>query len=210
MRSVAVFGGTFDPVHQGHILTSNAIQSFFHFDSYYFLPCNIPVLKSPAHALKQQRIEMLQLAIKPYAFFDLDLREINRNTPSYMVDTLKSFRADYNDASLTLVMGYDAFLSLPQWHQWEQLISLANLLVIERPMVLDTHLDKKLTCFFNEHQTVRKEDLLQNKCGFIYLFNAGNYAVSSTEIRRTLKENKGAIGNLSKEVHEYIQLNNLY
>ena len=111
MHSIAIFGGTFDPIHNGHILTSLAIQKSFQFSSYRFIPCKVPAIKPASTASTEQRIHMLRLALKNYNQFEIDLREIKRDTPSYMVETLKSLRKDYPYASITLILGFDAFLS---------------------------------------------------------------------------------------------------
>lgn len=121
MYSIAIFGGSFDPIHNGHLQTSLAIQKYFNFDSYIFLPCKTPTLKPATVANSEQRIEMILRAINRYKQnFKLDLREIERTTPSYMVETLESFRAESPEASITLIIGYDAFISLSQWHQWQK------------------------------------------------------------------------------------------
>lgn len=207
MQSIAIFGGTFDPVHNGHILTSLAIQSYFNFDLYYLLPCKTPTLKQQAIANTQQRIEMLQLAIKKYSALKLDLREINRNTPSYMVDTLSSFRDENEKDSITLIMGYDAFLSLPLWHQWEKIIKLANLLIINRNSFSNAPVPESIIKLLDQHRTEVKTELLNKRSGLIYLFEAGNYEISSTDIRKDLIKNDH---RLPEEVYEYIKLKGLY
>ncbi|MCL9684628.1 nicotinate-nucleotide adenylyltransferase [Legionella maioricensis] len=210
MRSIAILGGTFDPVHNGHIQTSLFIQSNFNFDDYFFLPCKTPTLKPPTCANTQQRIEMLQLAIKSHPDFKLDLREIKRDSPSYMVETLASFRKENTDAAITLIMGYDAFLSLPQWYQWEKIIKLANLLVINRNQFSTYPMPEAIKMLLTEHKTEIKTDLLIKPAGTIYLFDAGNYEISSTHIREELKKNKPVETKLPKEVGEYIKQQELY
>lgn len=210
MRSIAIFGGTFDPVHNGHLLISLSIQSSFNFDSYYFLPCKIPIIKSPASASNQQRVEMLQLAIKNYSKFKLDLREITRDSPSYMVDTLRSFQKEHESDSITLIMGFDAFLSLPQWHQWHHIIKLANILVINRNQFSNYPIPEPIKNILAIHQTEIKDELLSQKSGAIYLFNAGNYEISSTAIREKLKKDETIASSIPKDVYEYIKTWELY
>lgn len=210
MRSIAIFGGTFDPVHAGHIQVSLSIQSHFNFDVYLFLPCKVPTLKPPTLANNEQRIEMLQLAIQPYPQFQLDLREMKRDTPSYMVETLSSFRLENKDASITLILGFDAFLSLAQWHQWEKIIQLANLLIINRTSFAQCSTTKPIEELLSKHATVEKEALLTRKAGIIYLFDAGDYEISSTDIRKALSANKQTKTMLPKEVYQYIKQQGLY
>lgn len=210
MTSIAIFGGTFDPVHQGHLQTSINIQQQFHFDAYYFLPCKIPALKAPSLANNQQRIEMLKLALSDHPQFSIDLREIERDTPSYMVETLKSIRSQYPDAAITLIMGYDAFRSLPLWHEWQSLIKLANLLIINREQQEQLECVTELNTLLKMHETMQQEDLLNNNEGFIYFFNAGDYPISSTEIRTKLKLRQKVTDLLPAEVYQYIKKWNLY
>jgi nicotinate-nucleotide adenylyltransferase len=210
MRSIAIFGGTFDPVHNGHIQTSLTIQTNFNFDSYNFLPCKVSTIKPPAFANSQQRIEMLQLAIKIYPDFKIDLREIERDTPSYMVETLESFRTEHESASITLILGYDAFLSLPQWHQWGKIIKLANLLVINRTQFSNNPVPESINKLLKMHQTEIKADLLVKKAEVIYLFNAGNYEISSSNIREELINNKNIESKLPNDVFKYIKERALY
>lgn len=210
MRSIAIFGGTFDPIHNGHIQASLAIQASFHFDSYYFVPCKVPTIKPPSFANSQQRIEMIQLAIQNHKNFILDTREINRDTPSYMVETLESFRKENEEASITLVMGYDALISLPKWHEWKKIIQLANLLVINRHEFAQHPIPDEINLLLKKHQSERKSQLLTNKAGVIILWDAGNYKISSTSIREEIKQKKNMEQMIPNDVYEYIKEWQLY
>ncbi|HAT7833764.1 TPA: nicotinate-nucleotide adenylyltransferase [Legionella pneumophila] len=210
MHSIAIFGGTFDPVHNGHIKTSLAIQANFSFDSYYFLPCKSPAIKPPSFASSEQRVEMLKLALKPYPDFKIDTRELDRDTPSYMVYTLQSFRQEYTDSSLTLIIGYDGLLTLPQWYQWEKIISLANLLVINREEFFQQPVPKSVQTLLNQYRNDDKNILLNHHAGSICLYNAGHYDISSTKIREQLKQHKDVKNNLPDLVYDYIKKQGLY
>jgi nicotinate-nucleotide adenylyltransferase len=210
MQSIAIFGGSFDPIHNGHLQTSVTIQAYFNFDSYIFLPCKTPAIKPPTLANSQQRIEMIQLAIKDKHHFKLDVREIQRDTPSYMVETLQSFRAEYPQASITLILGYDAFLSLPKWYQWEKIIFLSHLLVINRDEFTKQPVLKIMQEFLKEHQTKNKIDLLTTQSGTAFLFNAGNYDISSTSIREEIQKGNNVKNKLPRLVYEFIMTQLLY
>lgn len=210
MHTIALFGGTFDPIHNGHLFTSLKIQEQFNFDSYRFLPCKIPVIKGSAHATTEQRITMIRLAIKQYPQFCLDLREVNRSTPSYMVETLESLRKEYQDSSITLVLGYDAFLNLPQWYSWQKIMSLANLLVINRKKSLQEDRSDLIKTILMKQQVGEKKNLLQKTHGAIYEFDAGDYPISSTEIRFEIKNQTDLSTKLPKEVCQYIIQQRLY
>lgn len=205
MQRLAIFGGTFDPIHLGHLKTSLCIQETFKFDSYIFLPCKIPTLKPPSHANPQQRIEMLQLALEPLHAFKIDLREINRDTPSYMVDTLQSFRKEYPNDSITLILGFDAFISLPHWYQWEKLITLSHLLVIQRAGWSEKKIPKALEPLVSKHQGQSLG--LQGTLSF---FEAGLYEFSSSQIREELKKGLDVSAILPNGVYQYIKQKGLY
>jgi nicotinate-nucleotide adenylyltransferase len=210
MHSIAIFGGTFDPVHQGHIKTSVAIQSHFKFDSFYFLPCKTPTIKPPAQANNAQRIQMLQLAIKQYPDFKIDLREVNRDSPSYMVETLQSFRQVHINSSINLIMGYDAFLSLSQWHQWNKISDLANLLIINRSYYSEHPIPEEIKKLINLHVNDTDSILKIRKSGVVCFFDAGNYVISSTELREKLRQHQNVENELPENVYAYIKQWGLY
>ena len=135
MNNILIYGGSFDPPHLGHIKTASAVQKKFNFDTFFFVPCKQPVLKSKSIASSAQRLDMLKLALTSYSQFEfqIDTRELDRDTPSFMLDTLTSFQEEYkNKASITLLLGMDAFLELPRWHQWKKILTCCDLLVMQR------------------------------------------------------------------------------
>lgn len=205
MLHIAIFGGTFDPIHYGHLKTSLAIQSYFKFERYIFLPCKQPTIKPSTFASNAQRIKMIELAIQEHQEFKLDRREIERASPSYMIETLESFRLEYPDASITLIIGYDAFISLPQWHQWEQLITLANIIVINRNEFEGQKIPAVLKDFLHNYQSKKRNTILNKKAGTVFLFDAGYYKISSTEIRNRLKQKQDVLQLLPHSVYEYIK-----
>lgn len=210
MHSIAIFGGTFDPIHNGHLQTSLNIQAHFQFDTYIFLPCKIPTIKPPAFANNQQRVKMIELAIKDYPTLKIDLREIERNTPSYMVETLESFRLEYPEAAITLIMGYDSFISLPHWYQWEKLITLANILVINRDEFAKQEIPEIMKTFLKTHQSNNQKAILKHQAGTVFLFDAGHYVISSTAIREEIRLKKDVSLKLPREVCQYIKDEGLY
>lgn len=210
MLRIAILGGTFDPIHNGHLKTSLIINKHFNFNSFIFLPCKTPTLKAPPLASNAQRIEMIKLAIQDHCHFKLDLREIDRDTPSYMVDTLKSFRREFPKASITLIIGYDAFLSLPYWHQWQKIITLAHLVVINRSEFAKVPVPEIMHEFLNSYQKSDRSLVSQTQGGCVYLFDAGTYEISSSSIRRDLNKGLDVTNKIPHLVYEYIKSQGLY
>lgn len=213
MRNLLIYGGTFDPIHNGHINTAINVQNYFNFDRFIFLPCKIPVLKNKAIATAAQRIDMINLALLQQdkdKHFALDLSEINRDSPSYMVDSLQNFRDELGDKiAITLLMGADTFNQLPHWHAWHRLLTLANILVIKRPGFNEAQ-TPSLENLLDKHETEDKNALCQQAQGVIYRYDAGSFNFSSSWIRKQFAEGKTPQGYLPEPVLQYIKQNNLY
>jgi nicotinate-nucleotide adenylyltransferase len=211
LPDILIFGGTFDPVHNGHIEVAINIQNHCHFDRFIFLPCKVPVLKNNSHASTEQRLDMLHLALQHYPGykFEVDEREIVRDSPSYMVTTLDDYRLELGYyIAITLLMGSDSFAELPRWYHWEKLLLLCNLLVIDRPGQIkfsDTMLN-----LLTKHETANPSDLKTQAHGKIYRFNAGLYDYSSTSIRHQLSTNQTNQLPVPGSVAQYIKQFNLY
>ncbi|KTD26172.1 MULTISPECIES: nicotinate-nucleotide adenylyltransferase [Legionella] len=214
MRNLVIYGGTFDPPHNGHINTAINVQNYFHFDRFLFLPCKTPVLKNQAFATPEQRIAMLKLALTSQnrdKNFEIDLSEINRDSPSYMVDTLRHFRTIWgNTMPITLLMGADAFSQLPRWHAWEKLLPLANLLVIKRAGFIEEMNNDAINELLIKHETDDEKAITTQTHGLICRFNAGNFNFSSTWIREQLREHHDLTDYLPTAVIHYIKEKGLY
>lgn len=134
MRAIGILGGTFDPVHLGHLRMAQEMAESLSLGSVHFIPAAVPPHRAPPSGPDDQRIAMVQLAIADNPLFQLDLREFYRSGPSYMVDTLMSLRAEVGARTpLYLLLGADAFLGLPTWHRWRELFGLAHVAVAHRP-----------------------------------------------------------------------------
>ena len=132
-RRIGIFGGTFDPVHYGHIDSAKCLVAKLSLDTLYFMPCQQhPFHKHPG-ASPAQRADMLTLAVADEARLDIDIRELRRDGISYTVDSLQEIRKEHGDDTvIVFILGTDAFASLHQWQRWQSLLSLANMAVIER------------------------------------------------------------------------------
>lgn len=209
--SLVIYGGTFDPPHYGHLNTAQAVQAHLSFDRFIFLPCKLPVLKNAAYATAEERLEMLKLALAEEPTFEIDTREMMRNTPSFMSETLKSFRHELGpETSISICLGLDAFMQFTKWHQWETILALGNLLVMQRANINESHLEESVKKLLYTCEVFNKQDLLKHSSGKIYRFDAGYYPVSSTWIRNELQLGHRIEGYLPARVYEFIREKQLY
>lgn len=131
---IGLFGGTFDPIHIGHLRLALELKQQLALSEMHLLPCYLPPHRATPGASAAQRVAMLELALQGCRELMLDTRELRRDKPSYTVDTLTEVRAELGkDTSLSLCMGMDSFCTLDRWHEWQQLIRLAHIVVVERP-----------------------------------------------------------------------------
>jgi len=134
MKPLAVFGGTFDPVHIGHL--SVAWEAAELLDAEVrLMPASVPPHRPPPIASAAQRVAMLRAALRGQSRLTLDTRELSRHGPSYTVDTLRELRGEQGERPLLLLLGADAFAGLPSWHRWRELFELAHIGVFGRPGV---------------------------------------------------------------------------
>lgn len=133
MKAIGLLGGTFDPVHFGHLRAAVEVRDQLGLDEVRLLPAGTPPHRPPPHAAPKHRRAMLDLAVAGAAGLIVDDREMHRPGNSYMVDTLADIRSELADVSLLLVIGQDAANALDQWHQWQRLFDLAHLVIMRRP-----------------------------------------------------------------------------
>ncbi len=129
----AIFGGTFDPVHRGHLAAAGEVRDALHIEDFRFLPAGDPPHRKKTFAAPHHRLRMLQLALADQPAFGIDERELRRAGPSWMTVTLDSLREEHPGDSLLLVLGQDALKGLHRWHEWRRIPDLAHLVVMTRP-----------------------------------------------------------------------------
>jgi nicotinate-nucleotide adenylyltransferase len=143
-----------------------------------------------------------------------DGRELNRIGKSYMVDTLNDIRTEYSDASINLILGTDAFVELVTWHNWQQLFSLANIIVASRPNLplseLETNLEQKLATEYEKRKRHNRDLLHSSRNGLIFNYEFTSLEVSGTSLRKRIRQRQSLKYLLPDNVINYIQNHNLY
>ncbi|GGY24032.1 putative nicotinate-nucleotide adenylyltransferase [Rhodanobacter panaciterrae] len=134
MKPLAIFGGTFDPVHLGHLSVAWEASELLDADV-HLMPANVPPHKPPPTASAAQRVAMLRAALQGQSRLTLDTRELEREGPSYTIDTLIELREEQGARPLVLLIGADAFANLATWHRWRELFDVAHIGVLSRPGV---------------------------------------------------------------------------
>lgn len=130
---IGIYGGTFNPIHYGHLRTAIEVREIFGLDELRLLPCAQPAHRATPEVSSEQRLQMLQLAISEAPELQIDTRELERAGISYMVDTLAAIRAEVRQVPIMLFIGMDAFNGLTSWHRWQELFDYAHIVVMTRP-----------------------------------------------------------------------------
>lgn len=206
---IGILGGTFDPIHCGHLHIAQALQRQLHCQEIRFIPCKNPLLGKKAIANEQQRLAMLQRALIPYSHFIIDEREIKRSTPSYTIDTLRSLRREFKERPLALILGSDNLVKLNHWHEWTALIQTAHLVIVPRAGCTVTYNDT-IQDLINKHQTHDPALLLQQPAGLLFMATVKPLAISSTAIRAEIAQGSMPTSLLPSSVLDYIREQQLY
>jgi len=202
-KLIGILGGTFDPIHYGHLRPALDIMQQVGLAQVRFIPnCNPPHREMPVFD-NQQRAELVQLAIKDTAGFVLDERELQRSGPSYMVDTLQSLKDDFPADTLCLILGMDAFNGLPQWHRWQSILELCHIIVTPRPgaQLPDfASVAPVASCLSDKPQS-----LLQRPAGQILLQSVTQLDISASQIRRYLSAGQSTQYLLPETVRDKLE-----
>jgi len=209
MNPIGVFGGTFDPIHYGHLRTAFELMQALGLTEIRFLPCGTPPHRAMPQADAQLRLAMVTAAIEAQAGFIIDDREIHREGPSYSVDTLIDLRSEYPHRSLCLIVGMDAFLSLPKWYQWRELLQLAHLIVAHRPGWRAPDMGP-LGELLVDRGTGRVGDLHESRAGSIYIHAVTQLEISSSEIRSLIRSGGDPRYLMPEKVRKLIQESECY
>lgn len=188
MKPLALFGGTFDPVHLGHL--SVAWEAAELLDAEVRLvPASVPPHRPPPRASASQRVAMLQAALRGQDRLQLDTRELDRSGPSYTVDTLAALRAEHSARPLVLLVGVDAFTGLSSWHRWRELFQLAHIGILHRPG-FSRELPAALADEVENRYTTNPDDLRAAPAGRVIELDVTPLEVSATRIRQLLAEGR--------------------
>ena len=209
IKNIGVLGGTFDPVHFGHLRTALAAQQDFSLDEVRLIPCHHPVHKEEPVVSAQHRINMLHKATKSEKRLIVDVRECMRPGPSYMIETLESLRTEYPDDRLFLILGADAFNKLDGWKDWQRLFELAHIIVITRPG-WEINPTQTITEFCQQRRVSSFSEMCKDQAGKVLPYSFIPLMIASSEIRKLLQENKSVRYLIPNAVIKYISKHKLY
>ncbi len=211
MRLMGIFGGTFNPIHHGHLRLAQALAENLSLNEVRFIPAANPPHKTAPLVSATQRASMVQLAIAHNPCFTLDTRELSRSGASYTIDTLISLYNEFNDAALCLMMGSDAFVQLDTWHRWQELLDFCHIILVQRPHQTNTNSwTPALSYLMQQHYNEDTGALSQQRSGLITMQNVNALNISSSHIRQLIQHGKQPSYLLPEAVLAYIEQHQLY
>lgn len=192
-KKIGIFGGTFNPIHHGHLVNIELIKENFNLDFIIFIPVKIPVHKIISDPVdSSERFEMIRLAISGIDYFQVSDIELKRKSPSYTITTLEELNKIYPEDTLFLIIGSDSFNELDTWKEYKKILSDYNLIVMMRP-----------------GDTVLRQDLL-NIAGKIEVQHESLIEISSSGIRERIKKDLPIRYLTTDDVIKYIGEKGMY
>ncbi|MFM8845517.1 MAG: nicotinate-nucleotide adenylyltransferase [Gammaproteobacteria bacterium] len=182
---LGIFGGTFDPVHVGHLRTGYELMRALRLAELRWIPVGNPGHRDPPLASAELRLEMLRVAIAGQPGFVLDDREISRGGVSYTIDTLSELRGEYPQRSLCLLLGMDAFASFTSWHRWQEIFAVAHVVVAHRPG-WQAPTTGPLAALLAERGVADVAALHARRAGCVHVRKVTPLEISSTDLRELL------------------------
>lgn len=208
---VAMLGGTFDPIHLGHLRSAVELREVLGLDRVLMMPAHVPPLREAPGVSAADRLAMLEAGIGDTPGLVADGRELQREGPSYSADTLAQLREELGgEARLVMTVGHDAFLKLAKWRNPERLFLLAHIVVIDRPGH-EQALPAELETLVSGREAVDAEALFSRPAGgLLRLGLPSRMAISATELRRRLQDGRSIRYLVPEKVETFIQTRNLY
>jgi len=208
-KRIGIFGGTFDPVHVGHLRSALEVAELMALDELRLIPSARPPHREAPQVAALGRLAMVELAVAGVAPLCVDDRELKRDKPSYSIDTLESLRAELaGDDQLFLILGWDAFCGLPSWHRWDELLQHCHILVLQRPDA-DSEAPETLRNLLAA-RSISDPLTLKGPGGQISFIWQTPLAVSATQIRTLLASGKSVRFLVPDAVLIYIHAHGLY
>jgi nicotinate-nucleotide adenylyltransferase len=208
-QPVGILGGTFDPIHLGHLKIARSVAQAFNLVEVRLMPCYQPAHRALPIATPEQRLAMVRCAIQHEPLLEVEDSEIQRQGVSYMADTLEILHQQLPHTPICLILGLDAFVGFPTWHRYSKILELAHLIVIPRP---DYSLPQTgiIAELLRKHVAKDKTALHRTIAGHIILHHLPFIDISATAIRQQIATGDSPIAFLPPPAYEYIVKNNIY
>lgn len=218
---IGIMGGMFDPPHPGHTRAALAAADALALDRVCMVPCARPNHRAGASAEAEHRLAMLRLACGESGVLEVDERELQRDGVSYSVDTLQEFASQYPRALRVFILGWDSFLTLPEWERWEDILRFSHICAVSRPGSRlpagdsDDPVERTMATLLAERRVGRPEALLPATAGGVLVLEDVECAISSTQLRHWLRQREEADAAraeqwLHPDVAAYIHAHQLY
>ena len=208
--SIGLFGGTFDPVHNGHLKIASEMLRLLNLTELRFVPCAFPSHRNTPVVSPEERAAMIELAIEIEPRFVCDRREISRMTTSYTIDTLAEVREELGvHSTIVFLMGCDALMAINKWKSWSSLLNFAHLVIVDRPG-WSREFPSDVGEWIKINRASAVIELQRSPHGLIYLTSSDALDISSTEVRRILGCGGAAQDILPVSVRKFAVENKLY
>ncbi len=206
---IGLFGGTFNPIHYGHLRGAEEVREHFALHKVIFIPSGIPPLKILNLKDKYHRLEMTKLAIESNPYFEVSDYEIKLDAPSYTINTVKFFKNLYQGHTLWFIIGVDSFLELPKWYKHGELLKMIDFIVMSRPKNLTENYILE-SCSLIGEKIEENVFQLKNSDKKLYFINITPFSISSTLLREKIRKNESIKYLVPDKVISYIEANKLY
>lgn len=208
-QAIGIFGGTFDPIHFGHLRTALELYQSLELANVRLVPCYQPVHRKVPVASPEHRLAMVKAAVAKEPALIIDACEIERKAPSFTVETLEILRQQFPDTPFCLIMGIDALLGFTSWHRWQDILSLTHLVIAHRPQY---QLPKTGAIAELLKQRLQTSPLCVHDAlsGYIVLQPVTALEISATDIRRQFASGRNPRFLLPNSVYDYIQKEKVY
>lgn len=208
---IGLLGGTFDPIHNGHLHLAKEVKKRLPLNEIQFIPTHLPPHRNPPIASAKDRLAMIQLAINDKPGFKANDIELQRTTPSYTIDTLKILHQTKPSSNIcfAFIMASDQFSRLNHWHEWQALLDYCHLIVANRPDFEDTP-PQWMQNLLKIHETKDMDALITSPNGKILMLEISPLAISGSDIRNQLKNKHDISAQVPKTVSDYINQLHLY
>lgn len=207
---IGILGGTFDPIHYGHLRPGQQALRALRLQELRFIPAAHPPHRRMPIAACEHRLRMVELAVAERPGLRVDDRETRRGGPSYTVVTLESLRAENETQSICLLMGADAFRGIESWYRWERLLQLSHIIVLQRPGWPTPRDDKDLPVWARDVICDDNRQLAEKRNGLIMFQSVTPQDISASNIRMMIARGESVRGMLPDVVLSYIRANQLY